>query len=79
MEAQAWTAIALLAATLLGSLFYLGNKIDSLGGRLDSRIDAVGGRLDARIDRLDAKIDGLTVEVRAQGAKLDDHLRWHAS
>jgi hypothetical protein len=72
MEAQAWTAIALLAATLLGSLF-------SLGGRLDSRIDAVGGRLDARIDRLDAKIDGLTVEVRAQGAKLDDHLRWHAS
>ncbi|MGH9198091.1 MAG: hypothetical protein ACRD1T_20455 [Acidimicrobiia bacterium] len=35
MEAQAWTAIGLLAATLVGTLFYLGNWIDSLGARLE--------------------------------------------
>jgi hypothetical protein len=78
MEAQAWTAIALLAATLIGSLFYLGNWIDSLGARLDARLDGLAGRIDslsARIDalgaRLDSRIDGLA-------EKLDEHLRRHA-
>jgi hypothetical protein len=86
MEAQAWTAIGLLAATLVGSLFYLGNRIDSLGARIDS----LGARLDSRIDGLSGRIDGLTFRVEDQGrqlgsqiyelaAKLDDHLRRHAS
>jgi hypothetical protein len=35
-----WTAIGLLAATSLGSLFYLGARIDGLG----ARIDAMGTR-----------------------------------
>ncbi len=100
MEAQAWTAIGLLAATLVGSPFYLGNRIDSMGARIDSmgarfdplgaRIDSLGVRLDSRIDGLSGRIDGLTFGVEDQGrqlgsqiyelaAKLDDHLRRHAS
>jgi len=58
MTAVAWAAIGLLAATLLGSFFYLGSRldalgarIDSLGSRLDGRIDALGAKLDARIER----------------------------
>ncbi len=84
MEAQAWTAIALLAATLISSLFYLGSRIDglagrmdSLGSRLDSRIDGLTGRIDGLaggIDALgarsDSRIDGLTAEVRAQNARM---------
>jgi hypothetical protein len=33
MEAQTWTAIALLGATLFGTLFWLGNRIDAQGAR----------------------------------------------
>jgi hypothetical protein len=54
----AWTAIALLAGILFGTLFYLGNKIesinsriDALAARLDSRIDALSGQLQAHIER----------------------------
>jgi hypothetical protein len=63
MEAQAWTAIGLLAATLVGSLFYIGNRIDSLGARLDSRIDGLSGR-----------IDGLTFRVEDQGRQLGSQI-----
>ncbi|MBA2312529.1 MAG: hypothetical protein H0V97_06985 [Actinobacteria bacterium] len=92
MEAQAWTAIGLLAATLLGTLFYLGQRIDGLG----ERIDSLGARLDARIDSLAgdlrgqaSRIDALGVRVEEQGThladriyelsiRLDNHLRRHA-
>jgi hypothetical protein len=37
MDAAVWTAIGLLAATSLGTLFYLGARIDSLGARTDVR------------------------------------------
>jgi hypothetical protein len=78
-----------LAATLVGSLFYLGNRIDSLGARLESRIDGLSGRIDSRIDGLSGRVDALTVRIEDQGrqlgsqiyevaAKLDDHLRPHA-
>jgi hypothetical protein len=45
MDAAIWTAIGLLAATSLGTLFYLGSKIDALGARLDGRIDALASRV----------------------------------
>lgn len=48
----AWTAIALLAGTLFGTLFYLGSKIDSI----NSRIDALAARLDSRIDSLASQL-----------------------
>ena len=70
MEAQAWTAIGLLAATLLGSLFYLGNRIDSVGAKVDGRMDSLGAKLDGRMDGLTDRLDSL-------GARLDariDHL-----
>ena len=35
MDAAAWTAIAILAATSFGTLFYLGARIDALGARSD--------------------------------------------
>jgi hypothetical protein len=37
MEAQAWTAVALLGASLIGSFGYLGAHIDALGARIDEQ------------------------------------------
>jgi hypothetical protein len=82
MEAAVWTAIAVLAATNLGSLFYLGARIDAQSARIDAqgadlgaRIDAQGAHLGARIEalgsRLDARIDGLTERIDAQNARID--------
>ena len=71
MEAIAWTAIALLATTLVGSFFYLGNRIDSLSADLGLRIDAQGADLGRRIEALSARIDGLS-------GRFDQHLERHA-
>ena len=46
MDAAVWTAIGLLAATSLGTLFYLGARIDGLG----ARIDGLAARLDTHLD-----------------------------
>jgi hypothetical protein len=62
MDAAIWTALGLLAATSLGSLFYLGSRIDGLG----NRIDALGARLDARLDAMESRIDA-HVERHAAG------------
>jgi hypothetical protein len=73
MDAAIWTAIGLLAATSIGSLFYLGSRIDGVG----SRIDGLGGRidsLDSRIDGLSNRIDGLGGRIDALGARLDARL-----
>ena len=53
MDAAIWTALGLLAATSLGSLFYLGSRIDGLG----NRVDALGARLDTRLDAIQSRID----------------------
>ena len=53
VDAAVCTAIGLLAATSLGSLFYLGARIDTLG----ARIDALGARMDSRFDTLEARFD----------------------
>jgi hypothetical protein len=90
MEAQAWTAIGLLAATLLGALFYLGNRIDALGSELRSELRSEFHSQGAGIDSLSVRVDSLAFRVEEQGiqladriyelsVKLDDHLRWHAS
>ena len=71
MEAAVWTAIGLLAATSLGSLFYLGARIDALGARMDSRFDSLEGRMEARFARVDQRFDGLE-------GRLDAHLDRHA-
>jgi hypothetical protein len=36
MTAAIWTAIGLLAATSLGTLFYLGSRIDALAAQMSS-------------------------------------------
>ena len=68
MDAAVWTAIGLLAATSLGTLFYLGARIDALAARMDARFDGV----DARFDHMDTRFDGLA-------ARLDAHLDQHAN
>jgi hypothetical protein len=57
MDAAVWTAIGLAAATSLGTLFYLGGRIDSLAARMDARFDALEARLDGVNARLDAHLD----------------------
>ena len=66
MDGAVWTAIGLLAATSLGTLFYLGSRIDALA----TRMDAGFARVDARFDALDARFDSLA-------ARLDAHLGRH--
>ncbi len=78
MEALAWTAIALLGATVLamfGSVHQLGSRIDALSLRIDAqgaelgaRIDALSSRIDSLESRLDARLDALS-------ARLDDHIQ----
>lgn len=72
MDAAVWTAIGLLAATSLGTLFYLGSRIDALAARLDSRMDAGFARADARFDAIEARFDGLASRLDAH---LDQHTR----
>jgi hypothetical protein len=67
VEAAVWTALGLLAATSLGSLFYLGSRIDSLAARMDARFDRVDARFEALISRMDARFDAMT-------DRLDAHL-----
>jgi hypothetical protein len=50
MDAAIWTALGLLAATSLGSVFYLGSRIDCLG----NRVDALGAGLDTRLDAIES-------------------------
>lgn len=71
VEAVAWTAIALLATTSVGSFVYLGTRIDSLG----SRIDAQGADLGRRIDAVSADLGG---RIDAMTARIDSHLERHA-
>jgi flagellar capping protein FliD len=78
MDAAVWTAIGLVAATSLGSLFYGGGRIDALAAHvdsrfdtMDSRIDALGARMDTRFDAMESRFDGLA-------ARLDAHLDRHA-
>jgi hypothetical protein len=68
MDAAVWTAIGLLAATSLGTLFYLGSRIDALTARMDARFDGV----DMRFDRMEERFD-------AVAARLDAHLDRHAT
>jgi hypothetical protein len=85
MEAAVWTAIAVLAATNLGGLFYLGARIDAQGTDLGARIDSLGARIDAQGARVDARIEALAERIDAQNARIDtlsvtmaDHVRRHA-
>jgi uncharacterized membrane protein YqgA involved in biofilm formation len=78
MEAQIWTLISLLAATAVGTVFYLGNRIDSLGARMDARIDGLSARIDTLTDRVDGRGRHVASEIYGLATKLDDHLRHHA-
>ncbi|HKI28693.1 MAG TPA: hypothetical protein VKB32_04630 [Actinomycetota bacterium] len=40
MDAAVWTALAILAAVSLGTLLYLGARIDALAARTDARSTA---------------------------------------
>jgi hypothetical protein len=77
--AVAWTAIALLAATLFGTLYYLGNKIDALGARMDARFDALSGRIDAQGARIDALGARLDMRMDAVSGLLQAHVERHPS
>jgi len=54
MEAQAWTAIALLAAYLISFLHFMGQAM----GRLEASVDRLEASVDRLETRLDARIDG---------------------
>jgi hypothetical protein len=67
MDAAVWTAIGLLAATSLGTLLYLGSRIDGLAPRMDSGF----ARVDSRFDHIEERLESFT-------ARLDAHRDRHA-
>ena len=71
VEAQVWTVIGLLAATLIGTLVYLGGRIEDLGARMESRIYGLGARMESRIDGLGGRADA---RIESRGARMDNHL-----
>jgi hypothetical protein len=79
MEAVAWSALGLLAATVIAAIFWLGTRIDGLGASLNTRIDHLGDSLNARIDGLNARMDAQTSELSKLSGRLDEHLGRHAS
>jgi hypothetical protein len=88
MDAAVWTAIGLLAATSLGTLLYLGSRIDALAARMDAGFDRVDARFDhidhgfAQVDTkfawADARFDGLDARLDALNARVDTHLDRHS-
>jgi hypothetical protein len=79
MDAAVWTAIAVLAAMSLGTLFYLEARIDSLAAKTDTRFDHVDARFDPLLARMDARFDHMEERFDALSARLDAHLDQHAS
>ena len=78
----AWAALGLLAVAMFGMFgvfFYLGNRLDSVGARLDSRIDGLSGRVDTLTARVEDQGRQVTSQIYDLNAKLDEHLRRHAS
>ena len=79
MDAAVWTAIGLLAATSLGTLFYLGSRMDALAARLDARMDAGFARLDAGLASVDTRFDAIESRLDGFASRLDAHRDQHAS
>lgn len=71
MEAAVWTAIAILAAMSVGTLFYLGARIDSLAESTASRFDSLASRMDARFAAVDARFDAVDARFDALIGRLD--------
>ncbi|MFN2544906.1 MAG: hypothetical protein ABR600_10135 [Actinomycetota bacterium] len=81
MEAQVWTLIGVLSATLgtllalqFTTLRRLDAKIDGLGASLAARIDGLA----ARVDSLSTRVDGLSTRVDGLTTVFTDHLQEHA-
>jgi hypothetical protein len=66
MDAAVWTAIGVLAATSLGSLFFLGSRMDALAARMDAGF----ARVDSRFDHIEERLDSFTARL---DARLDRH------
>lgn len=71
MDTAVWTAIGLLAATSLGSLFYLGSRIDALGARIGALADGTASRFDHVDARIDALADGTASRLDSLAARMD--------
>ena len=86
MDAAVWTAIGLLTATSLGTLFYLGSRIDALAARMDAgfynvdaRFDALIGVMETRFAQVDARFAHMDSRFDGLEARLQWHLDRHAS
>lgn len=77
MAAETWSAIGLLAATLFGTLFYLGGKIDAQGSRIDRLEGSLSGRIDALSARIDTLDDSLSTRIDALSGRIDAHIDRH--
>jgi hypothetical protein len=88
VDAPVWTATGLVSTFAIGSLFYLGSRIDALAGRIDARfaqvdarfdrVDARFDRADARFDRMDARFDAVEARLDALSGRIDAHVDRHA-
>ncbi len=87
MEGITWAALGILAAGQLGTLFYLGSRIDALAARMDTRFAHVDARLaqvearfdhvDDRFDQVNARFDSVQERLDAINGRVDAHLERH--
>ena len=78
MEAQVWTLIAVLIATILGVMFQVGTRMDSFAARLDRLNDTQASRFDRvsksfeRVDRRFDRLENRMASFEEQGAQMAD-------
>ena len=52
-----WAALGFVGAFALGSLFYLGARIDAVAARMDARFDRIDARFDSMIAKWDSHLE----------------------
>jgi hypothetical protein len=77
MEAVAWTAIGLLAATqatLVAVIIALFGRTEGQFSRIDAKFDAVNVRIDDLISQMNARFDGVTRDIANVAGRLAEHM-----
>lgn len=76
MNADTLTIVATQLLTMLGIVYFLVTRMDTLGRDLRQEFGLRFDRVEARIDRLEADIG---TRIDAQTARIDAHIERHPS
>jgi hypothetical protein len=74
MYAAIWSAIGILAAGLLGTIFSFNAPLDAGFARLEARLDEGFARIDQRFGQIDLRLDQVNFRIDGLSARLDSHI-----